>query len=87
MIFGQLIHLLWKAMLISYLAMRVITLPFDGIPTLLTSSNYKIGLQPGTSFEDAFKTSTDPMWQKAWNERIETNLNYYQSYFGMYLLF
>ena len=68
-------------MLISYLATKVIVLPFDGVAGLLTTP-FKIAIQPGTSNEDAFKTSTDPTWQQAWIDRIQPYLDYYKKYPG-----
>ena len=76
-------YLQWEAMLISYLARRVINVPFDGISTLVTTTDFKITLMPGTSIEDSFKTSTDPLWQKAWTDRIEPFLDEYKPYYGI----
>ena len=76
------LYLQWEAMLISYLARRVTVIPFDSIPKLVADTDFKISLMPGTSFEDVFKTATDPYWQKAWNDRIEPFLADYKSYYG-----
>ena len=62
---------MWEAMLVTYLATRFTVLPFDGIATLVKNSNFKIAVAPGTSQNDAFKLSTDPLWMEAWQERIE----------------
>ena len=72
--FGTMIFWHWEAMLISYLATRVISLPFKTIPELLTNTQIRILLSPGTSFEDSFKTSTDPNWQAAWTKRVQPHL-------------
>ena len=72
--FGTMIFWHWEAMLISYLATRVISLPFKDIPDLVTNTKFRIILIPGTSFEDAFKTSTNPTWQTAWNDRVQPHL-------------
>ena len=80
--FGFLLYLQWEAMLISYLAKRVINIPFNDISTLVTKSDFKIAVRPGTSFEDAFKTASDPFWQKAWIDRIEPFLQDYKFYYG-----
>ena len=53
----------WEAMLISYLATRVIVLPFNNIDELVKTSSFKIALNPGSSYEDAFKFATEPSWQ------------------------
>ncbi len=79
-----LIYWHWEAMLISYLATRVIVLPFQGIKSLLDQSAFRIALNPGTSYEDAFKLSKDPVWQEAWNTRIKDNLEEYKPYRGVF---
>ena len=58
-------------MLISYLSTRFIALPFKNIKDLVENSDFKIALIKGTSMEDSFKLSTDPIWQKAYSERIK----------------
>ena len=68
---GIVIYYYWEAMLISYLSTRFISLPFTNIRGLVENSDFKIALIKGTAFEDAFKLSTDPIWQKAYSERIE----------------
>ena len=80
--FGFLLYLQWEAMLISYLAKRVVSVPFDGISSLVTKTDYKIALRPGSYPEDVFKTATDPIWQKAWKERVEPYLEDYKPYYG-----
>ena len=82
MAFGFLLYLQWEAMLISYLATRVLNIPFDGIGTLVSESDFKISLIPGSSYEDAFKVSKDPEWQKAWKERLQPYLGDYVPYAG-----
>ena len=69
-------------MLISYLAARVIVLPFDDIATLLTKSDFQITLLAGSAQEDAFKLSKDDVWQRAWKERIEPYLEDYRTYYS-----
>ena len=75
--FGTMIFWHWEAMLISFLATRVISLPFQDIPDLIANTQFRIILRPGTSFEDAFKTSPDPIWQAAWIDRIQPHLEEY----------
>ena len=77
---AMLIYWHWEAMLISYLATRVITLPFRGVPELVDKSNFRIGLIPGSYFEDVFKYETDPHWQLAWKKRIQPYVKDYQGY-------
>ena len=74
-------YLLWEAMLISYLAAeRTVILPFEGIESLVTKSNYKIAVNPNTAQMDSFKYSKISTWQTAWYERIEPNLDFYAEY-------
>ena len=80
LLFGALIWWHWEAMLVSYLATRKISLPFKNIPELVANTPFKIELIPGTSFEDAFRYSPDPDWQKAYDERIEP---YLENYVGL----
>ena len=72
--FGTMIFWHWEAMLISYLATRVISLPFKDIPDLVSNTQFRIILRPGTTFEDSFKTSTDKNWQAAWTDRVQPHL-------------
>ena len=74
--FGTMMFWHWEAMLISYLATRVIVLPFNNIPELVSNSQFRISLVAGSSYEDAFKTSTDPDWQAAWTDRYS-----YETYY------
>ena len=64
----------WEAMLISYLATRVISLPFKDMTDLVINTQFRIILPPGSSLEDDFKTSTDPIWQAAWTDRVKVHL-------------
>ena len=68
----------WEAMLISYLATRVIVLPFNNIKELVDQSTFVISLFPGSSYMDAFKFSEDPDWQRAWKQRLEPYLDNYE---------
>ena len=43
--FGTLIYSHWEAMLISYLSTRVIVLPFNDIPELVSKTQYRIILR------------------------------------------
>jgi hypothetical protein len=60
----------WEAMLVSYLANRVIVLPFNSLAELSQTSGYRMYLSPGSAEEDSFKLATDPIWQKMWTEKI-----------------
>ena len=72
--FGTMLFWHWEAMLISYLAKRVIPLPFKDIPDLISNTQFRIILTPGSFPEDAFKTSLDPVWQTAWTDRVKPHL-------------
>ena len=78
---GIVIYYYWEAMLISYLSTRFIALPFKNIKDLVENSDFKIALIKGTSYDDAFKLSTDPIWQKAYSERIEPFLDKYSPFY------
>ena len=69
--FGTMFFWHWEAMLISYLATRVISLPFKDIPDLVLNTPFRIIVQPGGIQEDDFKTSRDPIWQAAWTDRVQ----------------
>jgi hypothetical protein len=68
----------WEAMLVSYLSTRFIVLPFYSIAGLVNNDAYRLYVNPGTSNEDAFKLSADPVWQRAWTEKIEPYLEEYK---------
>ena len=80
------LYLFREAMLISELSARRSIIPFDSIETLLLNSDYKIGVMPTTYFEDFFRNSKDPIIQRAWIERVEPYLDYYDEILqGMYV--
>ena len=72
--FGTMIFWHWEAMLISYLATRVIPLPFKDVSDLVANTQFRILLMPGSAPEDYFKTSPDPIWQTAWTDRVQPHL-------------
>ena len=67
--FGTMMFWHWEAMLISYLATRVKVMPFNDIADLVSNTDFRIILEPGTAMEDAFKNSINPDWQAAWIQR------------------
>ena len=77
---GFILFSLWKAKLISYLARRNIALPFDGVESLMLSTDYKILLEPHTAQMDSFQLSDIPLWKQAWTERIKPNLDFYDEF-------
>ncbi len=68
----------WEAMLVSYLATRVIVLPFTNIETLVKDSNYRISTNPGSLIVDKFRNAIDPVWKEAWTDRMEPYLDTYE---------
>ena len=82
--FGTMIFWHWEAMLISYLATRVISLPFKDITDLVDNTQFRIIFLPGSTAEDAFKTSPDPIWQAAWTDRIQPHLEEYVGFTDQY---
>ena len=72
--FGTMIFWHWEAMLISYLATKTISLPFKDVPDLMANTQFRILLLPGSIRESDFKTSTDPIWQAAYTDRIRPHL-------------
>ena len=79
MAFGLLLNSSWNANLISYLATHNIEYPFDGLETLLSTTDLMmIALLPGSSHQDNLALSAKPMHAKAWKERIEPFLDEYK---------
>jgi hypothetical protein len=79
----MMLHWHWVAMLISYLSSRVVVMPFNSINEMVHRSGVKLYVLPGGAMEDSFKLSTDPDWQKAWNEKIEPTLEEYKHFKGI----
>ena len=73
-VFGLLTYYYWEAMLVSYLSARFIVMPFNSIPELITNTDYKIVVLPGSSMMESFKQSNNFYWQEAWKNRIEPNI-------------
>ena len=80
MTFGLLINLAWQANLISYLTISKLFLPFTNFESLIKTSDFQIAIVPGSSDEDMFKLSLNPIYQRAWKERIEPNMEEYEEY-------
>ena len=70
----------WEAMLVSYLATRKTVLPFHTLSEMYENTDFRLALIPSTSFEDSFKYSTDPLWQKIFKERLQPHLQEYSDY-------
>ena len=85
MAFGLVLNISWNANLISYLATHNIHYPFDGLETLLSTTDLKIAVLPGSAHQDNFALSAKPMHSQAWKERIEPFLDEYKAYQGRYI--
>ena len=70
LIFGFLIWNMWEAMLVSYLSVRKITLPFESIEELLYTTTFNVLILFGGFYEDNFRGSKEPILQQIYNERI-----------------
>ena len=81
-VMGLLLYHHWEAMIVSYLSTRIINIPFNGIPSLVTDTDYNLLTLPGSALSDSFKHSKDPFWQKAWNERMEPFIDDYTKEYG-----
>ena len=67
-------------MLVSYLATRKTVLPFNTLSEMFEKTDFRLALIPSTSFEDSFKYSKDPLWQKIFKERLQPHLQEYADY-------
>ena len=83
MVFGLSLNLSWNSNLKSYLVTRSIQYPFDRLETLLSTTDLKIAVLPGSAHQDNFALSAKPLHSKAWKERIEPFLDEYKPYQGM----
>ena len=66
--------------MVTSLFVRKVVLPFDGIEELVLFSDSKIVVVPDSAMMDTFKFSKDPIWQRAWSERIAPNMDFYEAY-------
>ena len=69
-------------MVVSYLATRIVKLPFKGINDLVTNSDFKLITQPNSANTDIFKFSKNSIWQKAWQERMKPNIHIFENFEG-----
>ena len=47
---------------------------------MYTNTPFRLAMIPATSYEDNFKFSPDPLWQKIYKERIQPHLQEYADY-------
>ena len=81
MLFGSLFYYYWTATLVSYLTTQKTILPFEGIPSLLSNTDFQIAINSGTSHQVLFEFSNDPTRIEAWDYRIKHNLDFVKPYF------
>ena len=55
-------------------------LPFTTVEDMYKNTQFRLAMIPATSYEDNFKYSPDPMWQKIYAERIQPHLQEYADY-------
>ena len=55
-------------------------MPFSTITDMYLNTDFRLALIPATSYEDDFKYSTDPIWNKIYEERLEPYLQEYSNY-------
>ena len=77
---GALLYWHWEAMLVSYLAIRKTVLPFATLEEMYTNTPFRLAMIPSSAYEDDFKFSPDPLWQKIYKERIQPHLAEYAAY-------
>ena len=82
MLFSAILYFLWEAMLVSYLAVDVQVLPFTGMETFMSSSNYKMASAPGWYAYSVFENANDPSWKAVFTERMEPYVDDYAKYLG-----
>ena len=66
---GLLCYFHWEAMLISYLAQRVIPIPFTNMQELY-DSDYILATAPGTTNYESFKFGNE-LWKKIYKDKLE----------------
>ena len=62
----------------SYLATRKTVLPFENLVEMYYDTDFRLALVPSTTYEDNFKYSTDPLFQKIYTERLKPHLPDYK---------
>ena len=67
-------------MLISFLAIQTINLPFKNIKSLYENTNFQVALMPGSAMEDAFKYSNDILYKNVYADRIQPYIPQYLPY-------
>ena len=66
---GLLCYFHWEAMLISYLSLRVVKIPFYNMQEFY-DSDYILATTPGSSFWDAFENGNE-LWKKIHKEKLQ----------------
>ncbi|XP_059082976.1 glutamate receptor ionotropic, kainate glr-3-like [Tigriopus californicus] len=76
---GTMIYWHWEAMIISYLAVRNVALPFESLEDLVENTDYKVVVQPGTAYVDQLRFGNTEVLRQTWVERVEPYIDSYPS--------
>ena len=67
-------------MLITHLTIRKTSMPFTTIEDMYYNTNFRISLIPNSAQVDDFAQSTNPLFQKIFEERFKPHLQEYLDY-------
>ena len=68
---GIMIYYLWEAMLISYLSVKKVYMPFRTLEELEKTSNYKLVVAKGFSQLDMFRSSNEYPYKDIWVKKMQ----------------
>jgi hypothetical protein len=71
MMCGVVLDAYYEAIMSSYLTTKLLAFPFTSMEELYDNTEFKVVLTPGSSSEDQFKLSKNPLWKKIHKSRIE----------------
>ncbi len=74
---GSVLTYSWQATVTSFLTTKLSRLPFNSLSELASSTDYRVFVRPGSSSDNTFRMSQNPLYQKVWRERIEPYLEEY----------
>lgn len=80
MLSGVLIYFHWEAMLISYLATRTLSFPFDNLQEMY-ESDFQFYTLPNSAMDESFKNG-DELWQKIYKDKLQPNKEWFEEYQG-----
>ena len=67
-------------MLVTHLSTRKMIMPFTTIEDMYYNTNFRISLVPNSAPEEDFSQSTNPLFQKIFEERFKPHLQEYLDY-------